>query len=37
MTIDQRRSYTEMIELLDNMGFLKSKVPNSLIEKMQKE
>jgi len=37
MTINQRRSYTEMLEILNNMKFLKSRIPNSLIEKMQLE
>ena len=37
MTTNQRRSYTEILEILNNIKFLKSKVPNSLIEKMQLE
>lgn len=37
MTINQRRSYTEMLEILDNKEFLKSRVPKALIEKMQLE
>lgn len=37
MTINQRRTYTEMLEILDNKEFLKSRVPKDLIEKMQLE
>ena len=37
MTINQRRTYTEMLEILDNKEFFKSRVPKSLIEKMQLE
>lgn len=37
MTINQRRTYTEMLEILDNKEFFKSRVPKTLIEKMQLE
>lgn len=37
MTINQRRTYTEMLEILDNKEIFKSRVPKALIEKMQLE
>lgn len=38
MTTNQRRAYTEMLEIFKNMSLdLQSKVPNTLIEKMNLE